>query len=142
MLDHVVADDEIEFFGGKLDRLQIADDRFVRDVVALDLTGIDVDERDLRDIQPVEGNIGGRAAACLVNRDGTRAEMARKQPSDIKKGSGALGIAARRRRFGGDGNDADCVGHARRIRRLRESSAKAHNVKKGTTAGATYGYLA
>src|SRR5947209_13531498 len=28
-----------------------------------------------------------------------------------------------------------------RIRRLEESSAKAHNVKKGTTAGAAYGYL-
>lgn len=79
MLDDIIADDEIERFGGKFDRLQVADDRLVRDVVAIDLAWIDVNERDVRNIESVERNVGGRAAACLVDGKRTRAEMGRKQ---------------------------------------------------------------
>src|SRR5437660_1382300 len=92
MLDDIVADDEIEAFCRQLDRLQIADDRLVRDVVAGDLARLDIDQRDPRNIEILETNIRGRPAARFVNRNRPSAEMSDQQARDFAKRSRAFGV--------------------------------------------------
>ena len=100
MLDDIIADDEIEAFGGQLDRLQVTEDCLMRDAVARYLARIDVDERDARDVKPAEPDVGCRSAAGLIDRYRTRAEMRREHLPDVSKGSLALRIAANRRCIG------------------------------------------
>ena len=68
MLDHVVADHEVEAAGREAIALDVAEDRFLGVVVVADLVLVDVDHGDVGAAQHVERQKAGRAAAGLVDR--------------------------------------------------------------------------
>src|SRR5882672_7202111 len=68
MLDHVVADHEVEAAGRKAPGLDVAEYRFLRVVVVAELVLVDVDHGDVSTAQYVERQETGRAAAGLVDR--------------------------------------------------------------------------
>ena len=74
VLDHVVADHEIETVGREAIGLDVAEDRFLRVIVVADLVLVDIDHGDVGAAQHVERQEAGRAAAGLVDREAGRGQ--------------------------------------------------------------------
>ena len=68
MLDHVVADHQIEAVGLETIGLDVAEDGLVRVVIVADLVFVDVDHGDVGAMQHLERQEAGRAAAGFVDR--------------------------------------------------------------------------
>ena len=77
VLDHIVADHEIEAVGREAMGLDVAEDRLLRVVVIADLVFVDIDHGDMGAAQHLERQEAGRAAAGFVDRQvGRRQRLA------------------------------------------------------------------